>query len=169
MEASRNLLKSQHGKDPRRSTSVPRSRRAHLDPTSAQVGWFWEEEELVLKALLCFCGGGEWAEPWRGISQVWDCCPSSQLSPLCICSTCLFPWCHSAGWILSLQFGICPRRDSCRQNSLGTHSFLRPPHEPSALSLCPPPVHSPPPGGAMRVPVLPDLASLSLWGEWRED
>lgn len=146
MEASRNLLKSQHGKDPRRS---------HVSPTWIQVGWFWEEEELLLKALLCFCGGGQWAGSLGGGFPAFTTAhlphPSLSLVPFCQVDP-LTPV-----WHLS-QEGFLQTKQS------GNTQLLWPPREPSALSLCSPPVHSLPSGGTMWVPVLLDLASMS-WGE----
>lgn len=111
----------------------------------------------------------EGAPSGLGLLPLLPCLPSFHHCAPGTCPTHLSPWCHSARRILSLWFGICPRRDSCRQNSLGTHNFLWPPRETSALSLCPPAVHLPPPRGTMWVPVLPDLASMSSGGEWRVD
>lgn len=103
--------------------------RIHVGPMSVPRGSRWDgsgRKKNCCSRLCCVSVGV--------VSGQTALEGASQLSPLRTCPTRLSPWCHSARWILSLRFGICPRRDSCRQNSLGTHNFYG--HHVNRL-LCP--------------------------------
>lgn len=74
-----------------------------------------EGKDRVLRALLCFCGGGEWGTGSVRPSHLF----SARLPPPHTCpphSLSLAPF----GQVYPLTcYGTCPRRDSCRQSSLG--------------------------------------------------
>lgn len=135
------------------------------EPAQVPRGSGWNGSRRQKNCAVVFLWGGDWAGSLgRGSVRPGIAAPpvSSQLPPLAPAP----PIC-----LLSLRYGICPRRDSHRQSSAEKYRTSLPVNYMS----CPihPSLHLPCTHlfleALVCIPVLPDLMSISFGGEWRGD